>query len=287
MSNRKKRDKPAPGGASVVTRRPKHETDSHAPDVAAQPAHLQSADRAIRAPDTPAPTQTQAASQPAKLLTRLEKEFERLSALGPPHPCFSKSPFSSAEALAELRSAHKGKLFEPPSQQLLDLIRSGRLVDVGWALPRPIQTGAREEDIEDAPMGAIVMRADGSAKLLGAVRAPELASYLDFTLAIPTILAALLDQPAALSQWFVLINTVTQMDGKYGWPAARFYLKHALQNAVLEGRSIAQVDADLVQAAREASQSSQRSTGRANSIARSARFAREGESDDESEPSRL
>jgi hypothetical protein len=164
-------------------------------------------------------------------LTRADAEMQRLTELGPSRPNFGENLAQSSDAaLQESRTGYNAKLYHPPSLQLLRFVRSGRIADIGWAVPTLQSVTERDEDAGDAK----VVFSGNKATLLGAVRAPELAAPRDLLHALgATILPALVDRPRALSGWAPLLRTVALLDGEYGWEAARTYLRARLNNAVL------------------------------------------------------
>ena len=79
-------------------------------------------------------------------LTKRDKEFERLAAEGPQLARFAlKAPLTAKAALDAVRDSFGAMDFAVPSESLLRLVRSGRLADVGHALPRPIAAASQAD----------------------------------------------------------------------------------------------------------------------------------------------
>lgn len=76
-------------------------------------------------------------------LSRLDRELERQASAGAPHPLFggegAARPLSADVALDMVGNALGASALQRPSPSLIRLIRAGKLVDVGRAIPRALE----------------------------------------------------------------------------------------------------------------------------------------------------
>lgn len=168
---------------------------------------------------------------------------------GAPYPRFEETMPISARALVD--SIHDrsfdGSAYTRPSDALLSYIRSGKLVDVGFALPLSVE--AREETTRRSNMGGLSALMDGVK--LPPVR--EVTSMSDYMCAlISTILPALIEQPAALSDWLTLTRSMLELErrtaqrGGDGWKTAQSYMQRMLQRHVARRDSFGNNDLEIV-----------------------------------------
>jgi len=201
---------------------------------AAHPTNMHLA--AAKGPKAPAAppgqsTDTTASSHTAKLeahLTALAKD------LGPPHPLFTAPvagdvPFSPADAVLVSRKALGASQTAPPTEALLKLVQSGKLLRIAFALPTPFlkQTSATTH-VTSIVFGA-GMSAPTVTTALNPCDPPALASIDEFDVAMySTIIPALISRPAALMQWAALARTVHEVHRCHGWEHARAYIDSLL-----------------------------------------------------------
>lgn len=152
-------------------------------------------------------------------------------------PVFASTvALSSDEVFVVLAQAFKASAYDPPSPELLELIRSGKLLaeDLGWCLPR--RRNARPEDALVFVLneqGQVVPAPLGSAPAL-------LSSHALFTALTSTILPALEDRPAARAEWLALARTALELEADWGWPAALEYVSQLLGERVAQRKAFAE-----------------------------------------------
>src|SRR5688500_9121026 len=96
-------------------------------------------------------------------------------------------------------------------------------VQVGFALPRPLNEAPDDE--RNAQVGFVITDRGTWAETSSGTTAPPVPSAQAFCMALfSTILPALVDMPAALSQWFALGRTALQLERTRGWQAADGYV---------------------------------------------------------------
>lgn len=178
---------------------------------------------------------TQAVSVSASsTLSRIDREFERQTKAGSAYPLFDAAldpgkPPLHTEALGEVRKAFRSSALDPPSDQLVALIRSGKLKSVGYAIPRKLGTAAEEE-------GGVALYLSPTGDALSAkadVKPPPMRSFQQFCAALfATIIPALVDKPQALLQWVALGRTALEIEQMYGWSTAVSYIDQLLAERV-------------------------------------------------------
>ncbi len=185
-----------------------------------------------------------AASHSGAHSSALERELDRLrSCITTPQLRFTGagalSPITNiAKAIAVVRKAHKAAATEFPSEALLELVRTGTLRHVGYAIPRPLQASFKAganavATLEMGEHGARMVSSAGTAP-------PDVASAQQFFLAlVSTILPALIDRPAASLQWMALARTALEIESSHGWPAAARYVEQHLNECVAQGQDYA------------------------------------------------
>lgn len=194
---------------------------------------------------SPSAIQGQQTDDSKPTLTRLQRELVRLHSIGVDMPQFAAAlPYSVEEAFADGRRAIHAPMMAPPLPQLITLIQGGRFVDVGYAIPLPLQTS--RSDIE-SPLDAFTVSATLGIAPTKSVTAPLLSSLTDFFFAmVATILPALTGRPAAQSMWLSLARTVISLEMKHGWPYARAYMESLLYERTAIGGSFSKVSGDIL-----------------------------------------
>jgi hypothetical protein len=181
-----------------------------------------------------------AAAAADTLQTKLERHFEKELKRTPKQGgAFAGGvaplSFTHKNALAEVRKAYKASRTEVPSQQLIDLIRAGGLVHVGFGIPRSLAQVRKEEESTGATLtvGATSVPL-GSG---GAIMPPAVESLQSFCSALfSTILPALADNPRAISTWCTLGRTALEFEREGGcWSAAQTYIDELLHERVVAG----------------------------------------------------
>ena len=188
-------------------------------------------------------------------LRGLDKYFDTLSKALPDNPFFA--PYAGLDeatasdlvhdAFDAQRKAYEALKYTPPPPLLLDLIRRGKLANVGFAIPTPIPE-TREIGAVEPPEWtgqAYVPRGKG------AEAAKPVTSCLDFTRAlVSTILPALIAQPRATTRWLVLARTVCELNLMHdSWAPAKLYLDRVLNDRVLRAGDYAELDSTTILAA--------------------------------------
>ena len=185
---------------------------------------------------------------------RLDIEFERMTNEGESFEAFIKdrSPHADEwvkQAIELQREQVDGMGYEYPSTRLLQLVQSGKLTSVGWALPRRFGAAIDESGLGISVVGN-QLRFGAHQKLphekLGGINA--------FLLAVlGTILPALIGQPHALMQWLALTRNVMHLKELHGWDAAERYLDQVLAENIRKRQPISTVINNAVDSARAVS----------------------------------
>jgi len=173
-------------------------------------------------------------TNPDSSLSKRDRHFKLLLArVCPPQTAFSfspalgASPHGPAHSIVENMKAHQAAENDPPSAHLIALIRAGKLTEVGFALPRPLNEAPDDE--RNAQVGFVITDRGTWAETSSGTTAPPVPSAQAFCMALfSTILPALVDMPAALSQWFALGRTALQLERTRGWQAADGYVRQVL-----------------------------------------------------------
>jgi hypothetical protein len=188
-------------------------------------------------------------------LSKRDGEFERLACAGEDFPRFrDTSSVSSFAALKISKEAHMATSFAPASSSLLKLIRSGKLIDVGWALP--ISVGDAAAESADGPTaGTLKIGADGQVKAHHPSSAPPIKSMHQFMQALVcTILPALAEQPPALFDWIALTRTLLALDNEgRNWNRAKRYLERVLVHRVYARQEFGTLDRSILLAVQDES----------------------------------
>lgn len=190
------------------------------------------------APAAAAAGQTTTDTSDSAPLDRLEKFLrEQCSSLGAPHPLFlpSAAAPTSAEAIDTVRQALGASSMAAPSPQLINLIQSGKLRDVWFAVPRPF---LKLHAASASSLATIDFNGAGGPTVNTAndpTKSQPLDSVAQFTAAlVNTILPSLISRPAAIAQWLALASSVFHIaaDPRKGWLHARAYLEATLNDRV-------------------------------------------------------
>lgn len=137
------------------------------------------------------------------------------------------------EALARVRRAFLGSNYADPPAELLELVRCGKLRDVGLALPRTHDEMAvlKEKGNSLALLKSVIggdSATPGDATLKGMCALRNLG---DFTSALlSTVIPALVDKPAAVADWCTLARSVTMIERAKGWEVASKFLTNSLRD---------------------------------------------------------
>lgn len=174
---------------------------------------------------TPAPA-------PRTDLSPREKDLQRQYDAGEPFERFDTvRPCSVAEADALMLGAFGSAEYEPSPSILKKLIQSGKLINVGDAVPRRV--GVRTDAPNDTT-STLSFNADGSATRL--VTTTVGAPLKDFTAYVQAlfgiIIPSLIMQPTAIVDWCTLSMTLIEIQKVYSWSVAEQYLEKVLKRAV-------------------------------------------------------
>ena len=188
------------------------------------------------------------ASSAAPQLSRLDRLFATAAAAGVDQPLFV-GPAAGAllphtDALAEVRKCHNGTAYKHPSEQLVALVRAGKLASVAHAVPKPLEALGAGDDIK----GGLELGANGALVARGAdLQAPPVSSLAEFCAALfGVILPALSDRPRAMLQWISLARTALELSKKRDWPTAAKYIAQQLNECIPQAAPFATVNAEIV-----------------------------------------
>jgi hypothetical protein len=151
---------------------------------------------------------------------------------GLPMPLFTGpdagAAMSHLAAVAHVQRAHDSSAVVPPSSSLIDLIRAGKLTEIGFAVPRSRLAVSAEMD---NAVGAFALTESGQLSHISklATAPPVVASAQQFCLALfATILPALIDRPAAMMEWITLGRTALTLEAQHDWSVARSYVSRVI-----------------------------------------------------------
>jgi len=182
--------------------------------------------------------------------TALDRELAQLAKAGAEYTAFvSREPISVEEAQRVVQSAYDASGFCMPSEELVKLIQSGKLVNPGYAIPRRIGEDFRGKK------GRTVLAQDGSLRVEDDQNVPVVNSPLTFLdVLVTTIGPALIEQPRALVQWFALARSMVLLaqNSQNDWSPAMIYLNRLLHERVhrRDKAMFASYDANMVSEAR-------------------------------------
>jgi hypothetical protein len=174
----------------------------------------------------------QSLTTPRKQFSKRDEEFERLAAEGDAYPRFAQTAaLLPQDALRLVRGSFLATDYTAPSAALVRLIQSGKMTEVGAALPQPVSETHRDRD--QLGSDATLLLRDGRITTANSLKIPPLGSLRDFFSALTSsILPSLFGQQAALADWLSLSRTIIAVESHHGWPAARKYLSDTLADCV-------------------------------------------------------
>lgn len=166
--------------------------------------------------------------------------------MGLPSPLFigegATLPVKHEVALEHVRKALHGQTYERPSVPLVSLVRAGKLLYVGWAVPRKPQADSGTETLQVSSSGELAITSSRKGQV-----STGCASVQQFMAAMfSTIIPALVDKPVALMQWIVLGRTALELEQQYDWSTASRYLEQVLQERVPLGQPLDFVSNDAL-----------------------------------------
>jgi hypothetical protein len=188
------------------------------------------------------------AASASSALSRLDKWLTAAAKEGVDVPLFTGSkagdPLSHGAARAIVDKALDADTTMAPSAALIELIRVGKLKDIGFALPRPIKSKLHDDSVG---LFAITEAGTFDPVSKAALTPPQVQSSQQFCMALfSTILPALVDKPAAMMEWCALARTALVLESKYNWPAARDYVERVLTKRINTGQGIAEIAFDTL-----------------------------------------
>jgi hypothetical protein len=199
--------------------------------------------------DDPSSGQSSAHAPPAaSRLSALDSEFARLATTSPPFSTFAAGSACTAdEALNMSHAALDAAQSQRPSESLVRLIQSGKLVQLGYALPRPLSCigiGAQ------GPLTVEVEHSTGAvmARQAPVPAAPSIDSPQKLAMAlVSTILPALVERPRAIAAWCSLARTMfTIGESRVGWEGAMRYATAHLTDAARSDTPMERVDSSII-----------------------------------------
>lgn len=184
-------------------------------------------------------------SDPASTLSRLDRDFDRQAKHGQPHLLFTGPAAGQAvpvtAAIDIVNRAVGASASQRPSEKLIELVRSGKLVSVGHAIPRLLAT-AQAGDEANA-IGSMLFTEAGTIIQQGKNAPPPVPSSQAFCMALfGTILPALIDRPMAMLEWMALARTALQIEAepRSNWTRASSYIDQLLQRRIPQRKGISE-----------------------------------------------
>ena len=181
-------------------------------------------------------------------LTPRDKQLNALSALGvtcsfAPH----SSPPTAAELLVISRNFINSGHFMPLAESTRTLIRSGRMVEVGWALP--ILTAAARLEATRATSSVSIVAGAIQTESKVSIAPPIINGSALLNAFTSSIVPSLYDRPHQLLQWNTLIRSVLALEERYDWDTAIAYMHTSLgESTLLGGASIDQINTNALHA---------------------------------------
>lgn len=163
-------------------------------------------------------------------LSKRDKELERLTAVGDPFTAFTATEnLKATEALWRVKKAHMGPSYMSPTDSLIKYIQSGKLTDIGFAVPITI----KEHQAAKTTNSTLSTGENGNVTLIDTARPPKLESMsqLQFTV-FSIIIPSLIANPTAITEWCALMRTTMQIEKDKDWNAAKDYIERTLQLCV-------------------------------------------------------
>lgn len=187
-------------------------------------------------------------------LSAYETELRRLAELAhTPRELYTRpDAVAHADALARiLDRTYRGALFAKQSHYLTQLIRSGQFRHLPLALPR-LNTevlAAEEQEAKRSKQALRINAADSTITLGGAeisTRDMGSLSMRDFMQVFVTaIVPSLIDRPAALLDWTLLVRSALAIEEERGWAAASAYVRNHLHRCVANCTDVGPFDKAL------------------------------------------
>lgn len=165
-------------------------------------------------------------------LTPRDKEFVRLTEAGDPFEHFETPRACTVkEADTLLMGAFGSADYDTTSVYLQRLIQSGKLTNVGDAVPR--KTGDKSDHPRDTT-STLSFNSDGAGtRLITTMVGAKLKDFNAYMHAlIGVIIPSLIQQPVTIIDWCTLTLTLMEMNAGYGWQHAEQYLTKALARSV-------------------------------------------------------
>lgn len=155
-----------------------------------------------------------------------------------PFPFFDDAgAVDTAYVTLQLQSAYQAKAFLQPTEPILKLVQSGRLMQMSLASPRSLAS------MSDARYSEAAFNALASK---GAM-CPPLTGITDyFNTLICTIIPALINKPKALTSWLVLSRTMIVLSNGGQWATASKYLDQLLASRVMDRESFSATANDII-----------------------------------------
>ena len=182
---------------------------------------------------------------PASTLSRLDRDFDKQAKYGQPHLLFTGptagQPVPTTTALDIVDRAVGASATQRPSDKLVELIRSGKLVNVGYAIPRLLSTAQAGEEAN--AVGSMLFTESGTIIQQGKNTPPPVPSSQAFCMALfSTILPSLIDRPAAMLEWMALARTALHIEGepRSSWTRANAYVDQLLQRRIPQRKGISE-----------------------------------------------
>ena len=182
---------------------------------------------------------------PASTLTRLDRDFDKQAKYGQPHLLFTGPTAGQAvptsAALDIVDRAVGASATQRPSDKLVELIRSGKLVNVGYAIPRLLSTAQAGEEAN--AVGSMLFTESGTIIQQGKNTPPPVPSSQAFCMALfSTILPSLIDRPAAMLEWMALARTALHIESepRSSWTRANAYVDQLLQRRIPQRKGISE-----------------------------------------------
>lgn len=150
----------------------------------------------------------------------------------------------AAMAFDRLRSSYNVAAYKIRSPALIRLVQSGKLLDLGYALPEDLvpNRNAATGEGPTVQLGEFTIRQRGAGE--GATPIRNVNDI--FRAFVATIVPALVGHPEALAEWCSLLLSVSEVERTSGWDAAFTLLTRQLNAAIPQGRSLAAVDQALL-----------------------------------------
>jgi hypothetical protein len=163
-------------------------------------------------------------------LSKRDLALLHLAGDGAQFPRFADTtPLSSEQAFIMASQTYEYHGYEATPAALVELVRSGKLTDVGLALPRTIAEAQAAAEMD----GRLKIVAGNLHAVDTSVNIPKIESIAQFWEAFAgTIAPALADRPLALFDWINLGRSLIVVEKHQGWKAASSYLTRILNKQV-------------------------------------------------------